>query len=87
MVVDVRAPAQSGVAHIPGAINIPLDEIEVHLNEFKHNIGVLIYCINGSRIRQAETILLGADIPSVYHLEGGFSGWRLEKHAIEKSGV
>ena len=87
LVVDVRVPVEFGVAHIPGAINIPLDEIEARLDEFKHNNGVLIYCINGSRTRQAEAILLGADIPNVYHLEGTFSGWIRGKHPIEKGGV
>ena len=87
LVVDVRKPAEFGVAHIPGAINIPVDEIENRLNEFKHDNGVLIYCINGSRTRQAEAILLGADIPNVYHLEGTFSGWIQRKHPIEKGGV
>ena len=87
MVVDVRKPVEFGVAHIPGAINIPVDEIETRLNEFKHNYGVLIYCINGSRTRQAEAILLGADIPNVYHLEGTFSGWIRDKRPVEKGGV
>ena len=87
MVVDVRKPVEFGVAHIPGAINIPVDEIENRLDEFKHDNGVLIYCINGSRTRQAEAILLGADIPNVYHLEGTFSGWIQRKHPIEKGGA
>jgi len=86
-VVDVRAPAEFGVAHIPGAINIPLAEIEERLDEFKHHNGVLIYCINGSRTRKAEVILLGADIPNVYHLEGAFNGWIQGKHPIEKGGA
>ncbi len=87
LVVDVRVPAEFGVAHIPGAINIPLAEIEERLDEFKHDNGVLIYCINGSRTRQAEAILLGADIPNVYHLEGTFSGWIRGKRPIEKGGA
>lgn len=87
LAVDVRSPAEFGVAHIPGAVNIPVNEIEKRLDEFKHDNGVLIYCINGSRTRQAEAILLGADIPEVYHLEGTFSGWIQGKHPIEKGGV
>jgi rhodanese-related sulfurtransferase len=87
LVVDVRKPVEFGVAHIPGAINIPVDEIKDRLDEFKHDNGVLIYCINGSRTRQAEGILLGADIPDVYHLEGTFSGWIQRKYPIEKGGV
>lgn len=39
LVVDVRKPAEFGVAHIPGAVNIPLPEIEDRLDEFKHNNG------------------------------------------------
>lgn len=87
MVVDVRVPAEFGVAHIPGAINIPLAEIEARLNEFKHDNGVLIYCINGSRTRKAEVILFGANVPNIYHLEGAFSGWIQGKHPIEKGGA
>ena len=87
LAVDVRKPAEFGVAHIPGAINIPVDEIEERLDELKHNNGVLIYCINGSRTRQAEAILMGADVSNVYHLEGTFSGWIRAGHPIEKGGV
>jgi rhodanese-related sulfurtransferase len=87
LVVDVRKPVEFGVAHIPGAINIPVDEVEGRLDEFRHDNGVLIYCINGTRTRQAEAILLGADIPDVYHLEGAFTAWIGDKHPIEKGGV
>lgn len=87
LVVDVRKPVEYGIAHIPGAINIPVEEIEDRLHEFKHGNGVLIYCINGSRTRQAEAMLMGADIANVYHLEGTFSGWIQGKYPIEKGGV
>jgi len=87
LVVDVRSPAEFGVAHIPGAINIPVAEIEGRLDEFRRDNGVLVYCINGTRTRKAEAILLGADIPNIYHLEGAFNVWIRDKHPIEKGGV
>ena len=87
LAVDVRSPAEFGVAHIPGAINIPVDEIKDRLDEFKHDNGVLIYCINGSRTRQAEAILLGADVSNIYHLEGAFNAWIQGKYPVEKGGV
>ena len=87
LVVDVRYPAEYAVAHIPSAINVPVAELEKRLDELRHNNGVLVYCINGSRTRQAEAILLGANIQNVYHLEGTFSGWINAKHPIEKGGV
>jgi rhodanese-related sulfurtransferase len=87
LVVDLRKPVEFGIAHIPGAINIPLEELEERLEEVKHDNGVLIYCINGSRTRQAEPILYTHDIDNVYHLEGTFYAWIQGKHPIEKGGV
>jgi rhodanese-related sulfurtransferase len=87
IVIDVRKPAEFGAAHIPGAINIPLDEIEKRLNEFRSDDGVLIYCINGARTRQAEPLLFSNGIDNVYHLEGAFQGWIKEQLPIEKGGV
>ena len=87
MIVDVRKPVEFGVAHIPDAVNIPVDEIEGRLAEFRNGNGVLVYCINGSRTRQAEAILLSADIPDVYHLEGTFTSWIRDKYPVEKGGV
>jgi rhodanese-related sulfurtransferase len=84
LIVDVRKPVEFGIAHIPGAINVPLEELEGRLDELRHDQGVLIYCINGSRTRQAEAILLGADISNVYRLEGTFSAWIQGKYPIEK---
>ena len=87
LVIDVRKPAEFGVAHVPGAINIPLDEIEKRLDEFRSDNGVLIYCINGARTRQAEPLLYSNGIDNVYYLEGAFQGWIKEQLPIEKGGV
>ena len=87
LVVDVRKPVEYGVAHIPGAINIPLAEVEQRLHEFNHPNGVLIYCINGSRTRKAEAILLEANVSDVYHLKGTFTAWIQAKLPIEKGGA
>jgi len=87
LVVDERKPAEFGAAHVPGEINIPLAEVEERLDEFKHDNGALLYCINGSRTRKAEAILLEAGIADIYHLEGTFSGCIQGKHPVEKGGV
>jgi rhodanese-related sulfurtransferase len=87
LVVDVRKPIEYAAAHIPGAKNIPLDEIESRLGEFRSNTGVLVYCINGARTRQAEPLLFNHEIENVYHLEGAFQAWIREQLPIEKGGV
>lgn len=75
LIVDVRKPAEFKIAHVPGAINIPVDQLEKHLDTLQHDNGVLIYCINGARTRQAEPILYTAGIENVYRLEGAFQAW------------
>jgi rhodanese-related sulfurtransferase len=87
LVVDLRSPAEFGVGHVPGAINIPLPELEKRLDEIRSDNGVLVYCINGSRTRQAEPILFMHDFDDVYHLEGAFYAWIQGKHPIEKGGI
>jgi rhodanese-related sulfurtransferase len=88
LIVDVRAPVEFGIAHIPGAINVPVEELDGRLDEFRQRTaGVLIYCLNGSRTRQAEAILVGADVPNVYHLEGTFTAWIRGEYPIEKGGA
>ena len=87
LVIDVRKPVEFGIAHIPGAKNIPLDEIEARIEEFRNENGVLIYCINGARTRQAEPLLYNNGIENVYHLEGAFQAWIQGKHPIDKGGV
>jgi rhodanese-related sulfurtransferase len=87
LVVDVRKPVEFGIAHIPGAKNIPLDEIEQRLDEFRSENGVLVYCINGARTRQAEPLLYNHGIENVFHLEGALQGWIRDKYPIEKGGV
>ena len=86
-VVDLRKPVEFGIAHIPGAINIPLDELEARIDELRHEHGVLIYCINGARTRQAEPLLYANDIDNIHHLNGAFQGWIQGKHPVEKGGV
>lgn len=87
LVVDLRSPAEYGIAHISGAINVPLEELEERLEEVRHDNGVLIYCINGSRTLRAEPLLYANDIENVYHLEGSFQGWLKDKHPFDKGGV
>lgn len=87
LVVDVRQPGEFGIAHIPGAINIPLEALEERLEEVRHDNGVLIYCINGSRTRQAEPILYASSIDNVYHLEGAFYAWLRGKYPIDRDGI
>jgi rhodanese-related sulfurtransferase len=87
LVVDLRAPAEYGIAHIPGALNVPSTELEARIEELRNSNGVVIYCLNGTRTRQAEPVLYAHDIDNLYHLEGTLQAWLQQKLPYEKSGV
>jgi rhodanese-related sulfurtransferase len=89
LMVDLRTPPEFGIAHLPGAVNIPLKELDKRLDEVRpgQDRDLLIYCLNGSRTRQAEPILYANDINNFYHLEGSLEGWLKDGYPIEKGGV
>jgi rhodanese-related sulfurtransferase len=89
LMVDLRTPPEFAIAHLPGAVNIPLPELVKRLDEVRPAAGhvVLIYCLNGSRTRQAEPLLYAHDINNFYHLEGSFEGWLQKNYPFEKGGV
>ena len=57
-IVDVRTPGEFAGQHVPGAINIPLDEVTNRINEFKKlPKPVIAYCRSGNRSGMAVAIL------------------------------
>jgi len=89
LMVDLRTPPEFAIAHLPGAVNIPVSELEKRLDEARPAEGheLLIYCLNGSRTRQAEPLLYAHDINNFYHLEGELEGWLHKNYPFEKGGV
>jgi len=43
-VIDVRPPEEYAAGHVPGATNIPLSELEKHLDEFHPDQEIVAYC-------------------------------------------
>lgn len=43
--VDVRSAEQYAQSHIPGALSIPLSELESRLNELRKDQWIITYCI------------------------------------------
>ncbi|MBN1531070.1 MAG: rhodanese-like domain-containing protein [Spirochaetes bacterium] len=58
LVVDVRTPGEFDAGHYPGAINIPLGEIEAEIQRFgRADRPVVLYCRSGNRSGRAKAIL------------------------------
>lgn len=57
VLLDVRNPDEFAVAHYPGAINIPVKELQERYAEVPAAETVLINCARGRRAKQAYIIL------------------------------
>jgi rhodanese-related sulfurtransferase len=75
-VIDVRTPEEYATGHIPGAANIPFDQVAQRISEIDAPHGVALYCMVGPRARKGETALLAAGYETVFHLEGGLAAWQ-----------
>jgi len=68
MVVDVRSPWEFEMDHIPGAKNIPLEEIAAKAEEFRScQCPVVFYCRSGARSGMAVSILKQNGLANIYN--------------------
>jgi len=60
LVVDVRTPMEFAAGAFPGALNIPLDELEARLEELgPRTREITVYCASGARSAYAQRMLAG----------------------------
>ncbi|MBU5625656.1 FAD-dependent oxidoreductase [Oscillibacter sp. MSJ-2] len=71
MLVDVRTPEEFRSGHIPGAVNIPLDELRDRLEEMDRSKTIYVNCHSGLRSYLACRILAGNGFDCA-HLSGGY---------------
>lgn len=73
--VDVRSPGEFAGGHIPGAVNIPVDQIDRRAGEIgPKEAGVVVYCASGMRSASAAGTLRKLGFTPVADL-GAMSRW------------
>ena len=77
--LDVREPWEVQVAHLPGAIVIPLGSLEAELEqgipELDPSQPVVVFCHHGVRSATALDLLHARGYTAARHLEGGIDAW------------
>lgn len=79
--IDVRSPQEFAEGHIPGAVNIPLDEIEARIADVNIHDTVVVVCQAGTRAQMACD-LLESRLQSSRKLEGGTDAWRASGRSL-----
>lgn len=83
-VLDVRPPEEYAAGHLPGAINIPLDELEKHLDKLKLSKEVVAYCRGPHCVLAFDAVAkLRAKGITANRLNGGLPEWKLEGFPVE----
>jgi NADPH-dependent 2,4-dienoyl-CoA reductase/sulfur reductase-like enzyme/rhodanese-related sulfurtransferase len=76
VLLDVRTPQEFRGGHIPGAVNIPVDDLRNRLDEIPHDRQIAVYCQVGQRGYLATRILRQAGY-SAANVGGGFKSYQL----------
>ncbi len=88
-IVDVRSPAEYGVWHLPGAVNIPLGALRARLGQLPKDRPIRLYCKVGFRSYLAYRLLKQRGFEDVATLAGGtttFRAWHREVETPETDG-
>ncbi len=74
VVLDVRNPDEYEDGHVPGAVLIPLGELNDRQGEIPDGDPVYVICAVGGRSLQATKAMVGAGYRAV-SVAGGTKGW------------
>jgi rhodanese-related sulfurtransferase len=83
-VLDVRPTAEYDAGHIPGAISVPLEELERRLSDVPHDQPVVAYCRGPYCVLAVQAVeLLRRHGFAANRLRDGFPEWREEGLPVE----
>ncbi|PSJ59010.1 ArsR/SmtB family transcription factor [Pseudaminobacter soli (ex Li et al. 2025)] len=84
-VLDVRPEDEFALGHLPGALNIPLAELESRLNELSPDTEIVAYCRGPYCVFAFEAVAaLRAKGFKAMRLEDGYPEWKASGLAVEE---
>ena len=85
-VLDVRPPEEYAAGHVPGAVNIPLKDLEQRLKELPREQEIVAYCRGPHCVLAFDAVAqLRAQGFQARRMQDGFPEWREAGLPIEKS--
>lgn len=83
-VLDVRTPQEYAQGHVPGAVNVPYDQLASRLAEVPKDKDIVLYCRSGRRTGLAADVLASNGYSRLSHLEGDMNAWIERGRPVEK---
>lgn len=78
VVLDVRPAAEYAAGHIPGALSVPLDQLDAALDRLPVGTEIVAYCRDPYRVLAPQAVVrLRARGYRARRLEDGLPEWRL----------
>lgn len=86
-ILDVRDPYEFDAGHIPGAINIPLDQLPLRIEELDPDTDYYVICRTGGRSARA-TPYMEMHGYSAVNVAGGCGAWlEADKPLVSETGA
>jgi rhodanese-related sulfurtransferase len=81
----VRSEKEYAEGHIPGAVNIPHDQLSDRLSEIDaaKTDEIVVHCRSGYRAGIAEKILIEVGYSDIRNLDGHMDAWKSGGYPIE----
>lgn len=85
VVLDVRSPEEYKEGHIPGSINIPVDQVLTKKDDLKKYSRIFIHCKAGGRASAAYQALASSGLSNLVCVAGsGMPDWAKAGYPVEK---
>ena len=78
LLLDVRAEVENQVSTLPGARNIPIEQLSSRFSDLDDQQETVVFCRNGTRSKRALLLLKEQGFQNVRHLTGGINAWAKE---------
>ncbi len=84
-VLDVRSGEEYAAGHVPGAVNVPHDQVAARIAELPKDRQIVLYCRSGRRAGVAAEVLAANGFKSLAHLTGDMPAWATSGNPVEQS--
>ncbi len=84
VILDVREASEFAFNHIPGAVSIPMGDLDNRMDELKKDVDIAVICRTGNRSDLAAKKLVDHGFNKVFNVVPGMTKWNGPTESITK---